>query len=237
MRIKWVGARQAAAMVIAAAAAATGVRVSAQQTVLSAVSIPAQMTGTVSAFDCANAPGPNITFEGNVALAGVNAELVFRNNINKDVHTLVEDVQTVTAITADAKIVIPKQPSQVFLGGDGTGVGGNPWISVQLIDKDGMPLTSEILLGRCVQGAFTPTADFAAAAIAQAIVSVLDCSNNPGPFIEVNGSVSFSAVKARFIFRNQREDGAPHEAVATVDLTGSTDPLSIQMEPAALQLA
>jgi hypothetical protein len=32
--------------------------------------------------------------------------------------------------------------------------------------------------------------------------------------------VSFSGVTARFIFRNQSEDGAPHEAIATVDLIG-----------------
>lgn len=192
----------------------------ADQTVTSAVSIPAQLQASVTTWDCSNAPGPWITFEGGVALAGVNVELVFRNNINQDVHTRVEDVQVVTAIAVSEKIVIPKQPSHVFLGGEGTGVGGNPWISVQLIDRDWNPLTGEILLGRCVQGAFNPTADFFAAAFAQAVVEVLDCTNNPGPYINVSGSVSFSAVKARFIFRNQREDGAPHEASAIVDLTG-----------------
>lgn len=116
--------------------------------------------------------------------------------------------------------MIPKQPSHVFLDGSGTGVGGNPWISVQLLDKNGAPLTGEILLGRCVQGAFNPTADFFAAAFTQAVVEVAECTNNPGPYINVSGSVSFSGVTARFIFRNQREDGAPHEAIAVVDLIG-----------------
>jgi hypothetical protein len=192
----------------------------AQQTVTSAISIPAQLQGSLTTFDCANAPGPQITFEGAIALTGLNVELVFRNNINKDVHTLVEDVQTVGAISTNEKIVIPKQPSRVFLDGSGTGVGGNPWISVQLIDRNGSALTGEILLGRCVQGAFSPTTDFPASAFGQALVEVLDCTNNPGPFINVSGSVSFSGVKARFIFRNQDDAGAPHEAIATVDLTG-----------------
>jgi hypothetical protein len=190
----------------------------AEQTVTSALSIPAQLRGSLTAWNCTNNPGPWIRFEGGVALAGVNVELVFRNNINRDVHTLVEDVQIVQAVKANATITIPKQPSHVFLGGTGTGVGGNPWISFQLVDRNGNALTGEILLGRCVQGAFQPTADYSTAAVAQAVISVLDCTNNPGPYINVNGSVSFSGVKARFIFRNQRTDGAPHEAIATVDL-------------------
>lgn len=192
----------------------------AQQTVTSAIALPAQLQGSLTTFDCANAPGPQITFEGAIMLTGLNAELVFRNNINKDVHTRVEDVQTVGAISTTERIVIPKQPSHVFLGGSGTGVGGNPWISVQLIDRNGSALTGEILLGRCVQGAFSPAADFTTAAFGQALVEVVDCTNNPGPFINVSGSVSFSGLKARFIFRNQDDAGAPHEAIATVDLTG-----------------
>ena len=191
----------------------------AEQTVSSTVSIPAQLRGSLTAWDCTNAPGPWITFEGGVALAGVNVELVFRNNINRDVHTLVEDVRIVQAVAVNQTIVIPKQPSHVFLGGEGTGVGGNPWISFQLVDRNGKALTGEILLGRCVQGAFQPTADYSTTAFTQALVSVLDCTNNPGPYINVSGSVSFSGVKARFIFRNQRTAGAPHEAIATVDLT------------------
>jgi hypothetical protein len=191
----------------------------AEQTVSSTVSISAQLRGSLTAWDCTNAPGPWITFEGGVALAGVNVELVFRNNINRDVHTLVEDVRIVQAVAVNQTIVIPKQPSHVFLGGEGTGVGGNPWISFQLVDRDGKALTGEILLGRCVQGAFQPTADYSTTAFTQALISVLDCTNNPGPYINVSGSVSFSGVKARFIFRNQRTAGAPHEAIATVDLT------------------
>ena len=191
----------------------------AEQTVSSTVSIAAQLRGSLTAWDCSNAPGPWISFEGAVALCGVNVELVFRNNINRDVHTLVEDVRIVQAVAVNQTIVIPKQPSHVFLGGEGTGVGGNPWISFQLVDRNGKALTGEILLGRCVQGAFQPTADFSTTAFTQALVSVLDCTNNPGPYINVSGSVSFSGVKARFIFRNQRTAGAPHEAIATVDLT------------------
>jgi hypothetical protein len=190
------------------------------QQVTSTLAEPMNLQATVSAFSCENSPGPWINFEGAVTLAGLDVQLVFRNNINKDVHTRVEDVQTVAGVTAGTSIRIPKQPSHPFEGGTGTGVGGNPWISVQIVDTNGNPLSGEILLGRCVQGAFSPSVDFSASVIAQAVIETLDCTNNPGPFINVSGSISVSpGVRARFIFRNQREDGAPHEAIAFADVT------------------
>ena len=188
------------------------------------LSQPMNLQASVSAFECENSPGPWINFEGAVTLAGLNVQLIFRNNINKDVHTYVEDVQTVVGVATGTTIRIPKQPSHPFEGGTGTGVGGNPWISLQIVDSDGKPLSGEMLLGRCVQGMFNPSADFVAAVTAQALIETLDCTNNPGPFINVSGSMSVSpGIKARFIFRNQRTDGAPHEATAIADVTLFTD--------------
>src|SRR5438034_4840776 len=64
------------------------------------------LQASVSAFDCSNSPGPWINFEGAVTLAGLDVQLVFRNNINKDVHTRVEDVQTVVGVTTGVTIRI-----------------------------------------------------------------------------------------------------------------------------------
>ena len=190
------------------------------QMVTTSVSEPMNLQATVSTFDCENSPGPWINFEGAVTLGGMNVQMIFRNNINKDVHTLVEDIQTVAGVTAGTTVRIPKQPSHPFTDGTGTGVGGNPWISIQLVDTNGNPLSGEVPLGRCVQGAFAPSIDFSASVIGQAIIETLDCTNNPGPHINVSGSMSVSpGVKARFIFRNQRTDGAPHEAVAMAEVT------------------
>src|SRR5438552_17552628 len=135
--------------------------------VTSTLSEPMNLQASVSAFECENSPGPWINFEGAVTLAGLNVQLVFRNNINKDVHTLVEDVETVAAVTAGTTIRIPKQPSHPFEGGTGTGVGGNPWISIQLVDTDGRPLSGEVLLGRCVQRVFSPSVHCSAAVLAE----------------------------------------------------------------------
>ncbi|MGH7254373.1 MAG: hypothetical protein ACREI3_01230 [Nitrospirales bacterium] len=183
------------------------------QTVTQNFAMPVQLQGSVTMTDCANAPGPQITFDGSMVLSGVNVQLIFRNNINKDVHTRAEDVQIAGGIAAGEEIVIPKQPSR-------GGVGGNPFIWVQIVDSNGQPLTGEIFLGRCVQGQIAPI-DFATPVIAQALLEVLDCTNNPGSFINVSGSASFNpGVKARFIFRNNDNPvGGPHMADAIVDIT------------------
>jgi len=190
------------------------------QMVTTGFSEPMNLQATVSTFDCENSPGPWINFEGAVTLGGMNVQMIFRNNINKDVHTLVEDIQTVPAVAAGTTVRIPKQPSHPFDGGTGTGVGGNPWISIQIVDTNGNPLSGEVPLGRCVQGAFSPSIDFSASVIGQALVEAVDCTNNPGPYINVSGSMSVSpGIKARIIFRNQRTAGAPHEAIAMADVT------------------
>jgi hypothetical protein len=97
-------------------------------------------------IDCANNPGPFITFRGGMSLSGLAARIIFRNNDNPvgGPHRA-EAVVERTLVAAGTTITFPKQPS---LGG----VGGNPWIWMQLRGADGTALTDEILLGRCVQG-------------------------------------------------------------------------------------
>lgn len=178
-------------------------------------SMPAQLSGTVSVSDCANAPGPQITLEGALVLAGVDVALIFRNQREAGApHERVEEIQQVaTGVPAGEQIVIPKQPVR-------GGTGGNPFIWVQLIDTNGNALTGEIFLGRCVQGPWPVSQSLVMPATATAILAVLDCTNNPGPFITVDGSLSFfPGVKARFIFRNNDNPvGGPHEAVRVVDI-------------------
>lgn len=109
-------------------------------------SIPLGLPADVSVdvAGCSNNPGPFITLSGEVALSGLNARLIFQNNA-KGTHTHTEDVIVdVVIIPAGQTIRFAKQPP---LGG----VGGNPRISLQLLDGNGNPLGAEIFLGRCVQ--------------------------------------------------------------------------------------
>lgn len=199
------------------------------QTASKVLQVPTRLEVTITTFDCENSPGPQITLDGGVLLSGVNVQLIFRNNINTDVHTTVKDIQTAAAVASGTKIVIPKQP---VLGG----TGGNPWIWIQLLDNDGNPLTGEIFLGRCVQGLFQPVNDFFTRIVVQAILEVLDCTNNPGPSINVSGSVTFDpGVKVRFVFRNQREAGAQHEADAIVDVPVVPEGFTLQIPKQPVQ--
>jgi hypothetical protein len=187
--------------------------------------MPAEMEASVTVSDCQNSPGPQITLEGVTVLAGANVQLIFRNQRTDGApHERVEDIQVATVVKSGEEIVIPKQPSS-------GGVGGNPWIWVQLLDSNLNPKSEEIFLGRCVQGPWPVTKKFSVATVAQALLDVLDCTNNPGPFIEVKTTASFEGVKARFIFRNQREPGAPHEAERVVDMSVITEGFTLEPFP------
>lgn len=92
--------------------------------------------------DCSNSPGPWITLGGDITLSGLNARIIFENNL-KGTHKTVRDAKDIVLIQAGSKIVIPKQPP---LGG----TGGNPIISFQFTDGVD-PITDLVVLGRCVQ--------------------------------------------------------------------------------------
>lgn len=187
----------------------------ATQQITKSISMPQQLLGRVSTLDCSNSPGPQVTLDGSLTMNGLTGRFIFRNNINKDVHVHEEEVtMDVAVISPGEEIVIPKQPVH-------GGTGGNPFIWIQLLDNSNDPLSDEIFLGRCVQGLFEPTADFASMVSASALVTVDNCENSPGPFIRMDGSLSFDrGVKARFIFRNNDNPvGGPHEADAVRDVS------------------
>jgi len=172
--------------------------------------MPVHVTATASASGCDNSPGPYITLNGQLALGGLGSRFTFTNN-QKGTHTYSEDHKVdVTVVPAGDAITIPKQPVQ-------GGVGGNPFIWVQLVDGADAPLTSEIYLGRCVQGLDGFAADFDLSSVATALVVADSCSNSPGPYITLGGELALKpGVKAKLIFRNNDNPvGGPHEADST----------------------
>ena len=189
------------------AAASTGEPVQVTRTFEQNVS--ARATATVTG--CDNSPGPNITIEGGMSLGGLGTRMTFTNNV-KGTHTFTDEAHVdVTVVPAEGNnITIPKQP---VLGG----VGGNPFIWIQLEDGNGQAVTGEVFLGRCVQGLRSDAvADFTSLARALATISVADCQNSPGPFITLDGELFVAAgLDAVFIFKNNDNpvDG-PHRASA-----------------------
>src|SRR5262249_38383007 len=150
-------------------------------------------------------PGPQITLSGEITLGGLQAQLIFQNNVKGTHTTVVTFATNVVLIPEGTVITIPKQP---VLGG----VGGNPWIWIQFCDNHGNNLTDPVFLGRCVQGLKVP-ADLLNSSLAALVVASADCDNNPGPYITFSGGESLSGLNARFIFQNNL-DGT-HKATAT----------------------
>jgi hypothetical protein len=110
------------------------------------LSIPATATAQVSADSCDN-HGSTISLSGQLALTGINANIIFTNNDNPfgGPHQNTQSTSVnVVLIPAGQTIQFAKQPP---LGG----VGGNPWIFLTFLDGQGQPVSNEILLGRCVQ--------------------------------------------------------------------------------------
>ncbi len=177
------------------------------------VPIPASISADFSAYNCSNNPGPQITFSGGTVLGGFGVAMTFTNNL-LGTHSFTSGTTVTTLLQpSSGAIVIPKQPV------DG-GVGGNPFIWVQFVDGSGAPLTGEIFVGRCVQGAgWHVTQSATMAASASAVFTVQSCSNSPGPFISFDASMTGAGLSARIIFRNNDNPvGGPHEADVTRDV-------------------
>jgi hypothetical protein len=184
------------------------------QQVSTAFQMPVRLQAAIEASGCTNAPGPQITINGALTLGGFGVDLIFRNN-EKGTHTHTEEATAnVVVVPAGESLSIPKQP---VLGG----VGGNPFIWIQIMGSNGQPMTGEIFLGRCVQGLFQMTSDFALPSTAAAEFATANCENNPGPYITMDGALGLSGLNARLVFRNNDNPvGGPHETdeAATVDV-------------------
>ena len=58
----------------------------ADQQITTRYSMPVRVFGKVTETGCNNSPGPQITLEGEIALGGIQVELIFKNN-EKGTHT------------------------------------------------------------------------------------------------------------------------------------------------------
>ena len=181
---------------------------SAGKSVNTTAGVPSSMSAELNASSCTNHTGPFITLEGEIVLSEVNARLIFRNN-RRGTHERSEDVTLDIKLLSEEVIRFAKQPP---LGG----VGGNPWIYLTLVNDDGQPVTRRVLLGRCVQGLLPANIEFLHAAEIGAEIAA-NCSNSPGPFIDLSGEISFEGIHAVLTFQNSRSN-APHVREEAVDI-------------------
>ncbi len=106
--------------------------------------VPSDASATITTGGCTNHPGPYITLDGELAIGGLNAQLIFTNN-RKFTHVHEEDVVvSIVIIPEGESITFAKQPPL-------DGAGGNPHIFFEFTDEDGNALSNMFYLGRCVQ--------------------------------------------------------------------------------------
>jgi hypothetical protein len=180
-------------------------------TVTASLSQPAHVTLNTTASGCQNNPGPFITLDGELKLGGITARVILTNN-QKFTHVGSQDItQDVVILPADQSIKIAKQPPQ-------GGVGGNPFIYLRFNNCKGTSLSSATLLGRCVQGLSSSSLDFDLPTGAKLDVISSACSNNPGPFINLNGELGLGGLCARLILTNNAKFTLETSADVVVDV-------------------
>lgn len=173
------------------------------------VATAANFSASVITEGCTNNPGPFITIGGELKLTGIDARLIFRNN-RRGTHERTEDVTVDVTLLNDKVIQFAKQPP---LGG----VGGNPFIFLELYDGNWNSISKKILLGRCVQGLKPVSIDFLhLAGVGMDITA--DCSNHPGPYITLSGELAISGLNAKLWFQNSPRPNAPHQRSEAVEL-------------------
>src|SRR5207237_4922406 len=156
-------------------------------TVSATFETPVNVQTSISTSGCSNSPGPTITLQGALSLGSIGVKLLLDNNVIGTHTYTVESTASATVIPQGMSIQIPKQP---VLGG----VGGNPYIWLQIMDSNNNPLTGTTFLGRCVQGLFTSSAEISIRSTATAQVSAVDCSNT-GSHITLSGQLALSGIK------------------------------------------
>lgn len=103
-------------------------------------SLPAGVDVTVTPTACTNDKS-SLDFGGDGTHVGAKGLLYLDNNINKVVHRATTSADM--GFDIDSSEVVPKS-------GHLDGAGGNPWISVQVLDANGN-VVSDTALGRCRQ--------------------------------------------------------------------------------------
>jgi hypothetical protein len=222
MKILCTIGRAPVAAFVAATLALSGIA-RADQQVTAHFSMAMQVNATVTETGCQNSPGPQITLDGEIVLGGVQVCLIFQNNTKGTHRKVVTYATNVVLIPLGGAITLPKQPVQ-------GGVGGNPHIWIQFHDGAGNDLTDEIYLGRCVQG-LSISPSFLSEVVALADMAALDCRNHPGPTISVGGTLTFSGLHARFIFRNNLRGTHTAEDTRDVELIVEGSEITIPKQP------
>lgn len=207
---------------LCAACALLAAPIARAEQVAAGISLATTANLTVNTIGCNNSGGPQVTIEGEIVLGDLTARVTLSNNA-KGTHTATVTSDLDFSLLLGDSITIPKQPSR-------GGVGGNPHIWIQFHDGKGNNQSGEIYLGRCVQG-LKVSAELINEIIALADISAEGCSNHPGPWITLGGTVTLSGLHARLIFRNNMKGTHTAEVTRDVTLIAEGEEITIPKQP------
>ncbi|MGH9870425.1 MAG: hypothetical protein ACREAA_20005 [Candidatus Polarisedimenticolia bacterium] len=187
-------------------------------------SLPADFTAVIGATGCSGSPGPQINLQGNLALTGLSAEVIFSNPQGVSGQ---QDIMVAQAVVPNDQQV--GVPGQSIVGG----IGDNPFIWLQLTDQNDKPLTSELFLGRCDQAQFNVATGVQVPMSAIADISTAECESTGGPAVTLEGQVDLMPIHGKLIFRSSDSAtprGRNDEVVVDLVLlpTGQTYPFPQQ---------
>lgn len=198
---------QLMSIVAVASAVLAGNALAAKQ-VQKVVEVPASFTATIQTTNCMAAPGPQVNVTSELVVAGLESQVIFSQPGGAQGERFVVEQEVVPE---NAPIPFPQQ---TVVGG----LGNDPFLWLQLTDAQGRPLTSEIFLGRCSQGSFTPSAVLTVPLETSMELSSSACNVAPGPIVAVeNGSADLSAINGKLVFRTT-SDPRGHRDEAVLDL-------------------
>ena len=165
------------------------------------IDVPARFTATIDAIDCNALPGPRLTLQGSVTPNAMAIDVSFDHVIGSP------DPKSKVSVRRD--VVPANDPTPVEQQTVRGALGGDPFVWLQLTDAQGRALTSEMFLGRCSQGQFTPSFDVSLPAKATADVSASSCTASDGPVVALDGQVQIEPLHGKVIFRNSDSPAGP----------------------------
>lgn len=170
--------------------------------------LPATFAATIQTSACSTLPGPQVQLQGTLTPAPLDIDVIF-SHVQGAPDPQASVAVSRDVVPQDAPVISPSQSVQ-------SAMGGNPYLWLQLTDSKGRALTSEIFLGRCDEGTFSPTIELVVPSKALADVSATSCEVASGPVVGFDGQVEMSPLHANLIFRSSPT--SPNKPQAEIEL-------------------
>lgn len=169
---------------------------------------------------CDNSGGDMIRLHGSLLFDNIAVKLTASDTTGAEVQSATVSATTVVKLE---DMEVAKQPS---LGG----VGGNPWIYVQLLDGSGVAVSDEMLLGRCVQGLEESPLALTLPVGVDVQVDAGVCSVDTDKHVTVEGALSLTGLMAKVRLANDLTGTHVAELTSETTIEVLPDGASVTLE-------